>query len=179
MLPQVVYAQSAGLAVPGMHLWMPVALRRAPQAASDELPVPVADDAERIPVGQSLGFGLKGGILSGLIDQSKVPLAPASCYRRYKLKQFMASPCIVSDGRWISRERLVSDFVNQFGGAHLTWSDIDSKYRDLTDSGRWMRIRGRSPAVFELLSIGQIVVRSESVRLFRERVRQLRLEPLL
>ena len=66
-----------------------------------------------------------------------------------------------------------------FGGAHLTWSDIDSKYRDLTDSGRWMRIRGRSPAVFELLSIGQIVVRSESVRLFRERVRQLRLEPLL
>ena len=91
----------------------------------------------------------------------------------------MASPCIVSDGRWISRETLVNDFVNQFGGAHLTWSDIDSKYRDLTDSGRWMSIRGRSPAVFELLSIGQIVVRSESVRLFRERVRQLRLEPLL
>jgi hypothetical protein len=179
LLPYVVHAQSTGFAKPGKHMFMPVALREGASIAANVPAGTASHVTERDPAIQSVEYGLRGGILSGLIDQSKVPLAPASCYRRYRLTQFMAAGCMIVDGAWISRTKLVNDFVNQFGGAHLAWNDEELRYRNLTESARWLRIRGRSPAAFELLSIGQVVVKSESVQLFRERVRRLRLEPLL
>jgi hypothetical protein len=167
----VVFAQSAGLAVPGMHLWMPVALKgsiakghKEPSSSHPGIP------ADRV------SLSLPGAQPSGLINQDSVPLAPNSCYRKYKLSSFLNSACIVYEGQRVSRKRFIRDFANNLGAAHIEWNDHKPQLRMLTESAEWLYVADRSAVVFELLSIGQILVRSRAVGVFRSRLAELGIE---
>lgn len=199
---RVVYAQTAGFARPGMHLWMPVALTGTetftpPGAPLTENPgsrtnldktahVTSKSSAEEVENRQmgtriagvtSMSMRLKGAIMSGLIDQDRVPLAPHSCYRRYTLKQFLLSPCLIYQGREFTRKAVVASFANNLGSAHIDWDGKSPEYEMLTNN-EWLSITDRNPALYEVLSIGQIISRSASAIRFRSRVAELGLDPL-
>ena len=63
---------------------------------------------------------------------------------------------------------LVRDFANNLGPPHLEWDDAKPEMEMLTKSSEWFKIADRSGVVMRLLSIGQILVRSRAVALFRE-----------
>jgi hypothetical protein len=182
----VVFAQTAGFTVPGMHLWMPVGLSgaaplhlsriRSEGDRPQESAVNANQERRRV-VGDKFSFELEGAVMSGLIDQESVPLAPASCYRRYTLQQFLASPCLIHHGKLFTRKALVASFANNLGPAHIDWDGTSSEYNMLTNN-EWLEITGRSPALYEVLSIGQILSRSMSAKFFHERVAELGLGPL-
>lgn len=73
-------------------------------------------------------------------------------------------------GKIVTRKDLIKSFANKLGGAHIEWGGDDPGYEALTESGRWLRITSRTPALYELLSIGQILASSESAQRFRRRV---------
>ena len=198
---RVFLAQTAGFARPGMHLWMPVALTgrepfnppgvfpsghsRSPSGLGELItaePDSVPQDKDRqkgvpIPDMASVSIRLKGSVMSGLIDQEQVPLAPASCYRRYTLPKFLASPCLIYKGKLFSRKTVVASFVNQLGPAHIDWDGKSPEYEMLTNN-EWLTITDRNPVLYEVLSIGQILSRSVSAVQFMARVAELDLGPL-
>jgi hypothetical protein len=122
---------------------------------------------------------LRGGVPSGLIDQEAVPVEPPSCYRRFRLSKYLGSPCMIHNGRTISREHLTAIFANKMGSAHVEWDRYDGDYQVLTDPGRWLRLAGRNPALLEILTIGQTLVRSDAVKAFCNRVDELEWDPAL
>jgi hypothetical protein len=201
--PQIAFAQTAGIAVPGMHLWMPVAILgdREPNAAEarhDDVSVPDAkqggapseeSEAKGValedgrasggyPVGDHLGFKLAGGRMSGLIDQESVPLAPDSCYRRYGLHRFLDAPCMVRNGVPRSRKWLVTALANHRGIAHIEWDSKHEDHRYIAETGNWLSISGRSALLYEFVSIGQMIANSMSARQLCGRVQELDLPPL-
>ncbi len=184
----VVFAQTAGFARPGIHLWMPVGLSEAaspPSAGVHDDRIGTEADSTQTNPGEAqhkisaerFSVKLEGAIMSGLIDQESVPLAPESCYRRYTLPKFLASPCLVHRGQRFTRRSVVSSFANNLGAAHIDWEGRSAEY-DMLTNNEWLEITGRSPALYEVLSIGQILSRSASAALFRNRVAGLGLEPL-
>ena len=121
----------------------------------------------------SISASLRGSTLSGLIDQTSVPVEAPSPYRRYTLTKFLASPCLIHYGRAFSRRELVRELANNLGGAHLDFKGGTAAYEMLTSAEEWLTVGKRNPALFEVLSIGQIVTRSESIRKLRERIKHL------
>jgi hypothetical protein len=185
--PRVVHAQTAGLARPSMHLWLPVAFAASPFDAGH--PDPLAAALEREPprsdgaaaADASLsGVTLRsrGAVMSGLIDQNAVPVEPPSPYRRYRLSAFVDAPCLIHRGQAYTRGRLVRLLANQLGPAHLTWDGSESGYEMLTGSAEWLRVTARNPVLYEVLSIGQILAHSSCALAFRRRVEELQLPPL-
>ena len=124
-----------------------------------------------------MSMKLRGAIMSGLIDQESVPLEPDSCYRRYTLKQFLESPCVIYRGRHFSRKDVVKTFANNFGSAHLDFQGNSAEYEMLIANEEWLSVTGRNPVLYEVLSIGQIIARSASAARFRARVSELGLSP--
>ncbi|WP_410592844.1 hypothetical protein [Amycolatopsis sp. lyj-23] len=183
--PRVVHAQTAGLAVPGVHLWMPVAFGPDTGSGADNerkatpaVAPPEVETSQEAWLKQ-VHLSMRGAVPSGLIDQESVPLAPESCYTRLTVAQFLQAPCMIQRGRPISRQHLVKVFANNLGAAHLDWDGKDEDYRLLAEPGQWLRLSSRNPALLEILSIGQILARSQAARLFRERVASLNLDPSL
>jgi|SRR5579859_372807 len=198
---RVFHAQTAGFARPGMHLWMPVALTGTETFTPPGIPLPENPDPRtdldktnqvtseppaevengqeetRVAGVTSMSMQLKGAIMSGLIDQDEVPLAPASCYRRYTLKQFLASPCLIYQGKTFTRKVVVASFANNLGPAHIDWDGKSPEYEMLTNN-EWLSITGRNPVLYEVLSVGQMISRSASAIKFRSRVAELGLDPL-
>ncbi|MEU8238252.1 hypothetical protein AB0C07_08405 [Actinoplanes missouriensis] len=196
--PVVFHAQTAGFARPasevrpGMHLWMPVALMRAAtEGKSDhdgDTPEPIHTEGSSNELLQEvdrqsfdrigeMSMNLRGAVMSGLVDQESVPLAPDSCYRRYTLKQFLESPCVIYRGRHFSRKDVVKTFANNFGSAHLDFHGDSAEYEMLIANEEWLSVTGRNPVLYEVLSIGQIIARSASAAMFRARVSELGLSP--
>lgn len=189
MWPRVAFAQTAGLAIPGVHMWMPVALRAEPGGAEapdgSEGTRTTAEDAEvvpppgiSVPRGAELVFRLPGASMSGLVNQESVPLAPASCYRRFGLEKFFGSPCIVYNGRPLARSWLVTKVANKRTFAHIEWALESEESRLLARAGEWLKVSERSAVLYEFLSVGQILANSASAGQLRERVRELGLGPL-
>ena len=185
--PAVNFAQTAGLALPGIHLWMPVALSKAapfpsPRVHEDGLGAREGvsqTNMEEAPLevrAEKFSIKSQGAIMSGLIDQESVPLAPPSCYRRYTLQKFLASPCLISRGKRYNRKTVVNAFANNLGPAHIDWDGNSPEY-DMLTSNEWLEITDRSAILYEVLSIGQILSRSASAALFHDRVASLGLEP--
>jgi hypothetical protein len=188
---EVGFAQSAGLGMrnakqylPNVHLWMPVALR-GDSAATEGTHLPAeqtGSSAEasttETPGLEQVVVGMPGCQVSGLMEQADL-LASGSCYRSYSIPAFLASPAIVHMGRVFSRKAVINAFANKLGSAHIQWDDAEAEYQMLTEPGNWLRISGRTPAVFEVLTIGQVLVLSESVRRFQARVVDMGLEQLL
>ncbi len=183
----VVFAQTAGFARPGIHLWMPVGLSKFTSSQDSRsrdgdrmqvnAPSPEVNEGERRIVGDKVSLQLDGAVMSGLIEQEGLPLAPASCYRRYTLQQFLASPCLIHRGKTFTRKALVASFANNLGPAHIDWEGTSPEY-DMLTNNEWLEITGRSPSLYEVLSIGQILSRSASAKFFHGRVLELGLEPL-
>jgi hypothetical protein len=179
--PYIVHAQSAGIAVPGVHLWMPVALGAMPPELSarlERMRASASGTGKQAPV-THVKTRLHGGVPSGLIDQGAVPVEPPSCYRRFRLSKYLDSPCMIHNGRTISRVHLPAIFANKMGSAHVEWDKYDGDYQALTDSGRWLRLTGRNPALLEILSVGQTLVRSDAAKVFCDRVDELALDSTL
>jgi hypothetical protein len=204
--PRIAFAQTAGIAVPGMHLWMPVAVLgdrttepNTAQNRHDDASTPSAKQGGELPsetveadgdtpdgagapdghpVDDHFGFELIGGRMSGLIDQESVPLAPDSCYRRYGFHKFLDAPCVVRNGVPRSRKWLVTALANHRGIAHIEWDSKHEDHQYIAETGNWLSISGRSALLYEFVSIGQMITNSKSARQLCDRVQEIGLPPL-
>jgi hypothetical protein len=89
------------------------------------------------------------------------------------LTDFVNSPCVVVEGTTISRIELVKYVVNKLGGAHYD-SKREKDYQRLLDyAGQHYALAGKNSVYFELLSIGQRLVKSPDIVKLRDKLRQL------
>jgi hypothetical protein len=190
---RVGFAQTAGLALPGVHLGMPLAIlteknQPEPSSVAPQGSKLVATDAPsddnagpgriRLSPDAQIAMKLPGGLMSGLVDQESVPLAPQSCYRRYGIEKFLDAPCIIFNGKPWKRRWLVGAVANKRSFTHINWAGESEEYQSLVGSGEWLTISGRSAILYEFLSIGQILAYSASAEQFRDRIQELHLGQL-
>lgn len=92
---------------------------------------------------------------------------PAPVPVTVSLEEFIRGDVAVAMGRRISRARLVRYVANKLGGAHwdeerdANWQSADFRALDATMEGT--EFFGRSPVMYELLSIGQHLVTSKDI----------------
>jgi hypothetical protein len=180
---RIAFAQTAGLETPGRHMWMPLMLMQGAEilkegstrnaAATDEsrnVELFRARRGEGQPRNSvsAMEFGARGATMSGLIDQESVPLAPRSCYQRYKVTKFLKSTCLIHMGQPITRGDLVKNYANKYGGIHIEWQESGDDHRTLAQAGAGLTISRRNPVLYELLSIGQLLANSADTSLLRE-----------
>lgn len=93
----------------------------------------------------------------------------------YTLAQFVKSPCIVVSGNIVNRQEVIKYVCNKLGGTHIDTSrDVGSKNeRKRAKEQKFValdsvydstEIAGKNAIFFELLSIGQNLVRSEDIK---------------
>ena len=90
---------------------------------------------------------------------------------RQTLTEFTDSACVIVEGTLISRLELVKYVVNKLGGAHYD-SKREKDYQRLLDYvGRTRTVAGKNAVYFELLSIGQTLVKSSDIGKLRDKLR--------
>jgi len=92
----------------------------------------------------------------------------------FKLSEYRRSPCIILQGEKISRRELILYVSNKLGGAHFDPKRNDKKERErkflLLDNYRDdYKLAGKDSVYFELLSIGQSIVKSSDIKVFLDR----------
>lgn len=177
---RIAFAQTAGLALPGRHMWMPLMLMKDAEIPNQQSRAsrvsdipdkesPSLDEARRAGIPASaVEFGMRGAIMSGLIDQDQVPLWPGSCYKQYRLKNFLSSVCLIHNGRAFTRRELVNYYANKYGGVHIEWKESGDEHRAMAEAGTGLTISQRSPVLYELLSIGQMLANSTDAKGLQE-----------
>lgn len=91
---------------------------------------------------------------------------------KQNLTDFVNSPCVVVEGTTISRLELIKYVANKLGGAHYD-SKREKDYQRLLDyAGQTYSLAGKNSVYFELLSVGQALVRSPDIGKLREKLRQ-------
>jgi hypothetical protein len=89
--------------------------------------------------------------------------------RWYMLTEFLESPSILANGRYVSRRLVVKYMANRLGGTHLGASGHDESqvfdFLDEVSEPYWFA--GRPTIHFEVLSIGQAIGRSADARELR------------
>jgi len=93
------------------------------------------------------------------------------------LRAFIEAPSIIVKGEMIPRRVVIKYIVNTQGGAHVGPSkhvsdEEQRQYRRLDEAKR-SRSVGFPVPFFELLSIGQALIRSEDITRLRERIKTL------
>jgi hypothetical protein len=91
---------------------------------------------------------------------------------KQNLTDFTNSPCVIVDGITISRVQLVKYVANKLGGAHFD-ETRDKMYQELLDRvGKTYTIAGKKGVYFELLSIGQALVKSPDIVNLHDQLRK-------
>ena len=175
--------QSAGLALPpksglpGAHVWMPVARIRAHrprgvQARRNHLQTYLARQVQERLNGQwcwtssaTVTLRVPGAVLSGLINQSAVPIDHGP-YRRFTLEDFRNSICFIMNGTSLRRGRCGKALRKQAGPAHTEWEPSASVLQLLTGGGGAIRLTDRNALTVEVLSVGQSLANSGSAEAF-------------
>lgn len=96
--------------------------------------------------------------------------------RSMSLKRFVESPCIVVRGQQVTRRDIIKYVANKLGGAHPIdttrnpTNPQDQKYMLLDSIRDVYTVAEKESIYFELLSIGQCVVRAPDIRRFIDQV---------
>jgi hypothetical protein len=94
--------------------------------------------------------------------------------KELSLKDFIASPCLVVEGETVSRHMLVKYIANTQGGAHFDPRRDDTHegalFRKLDTAAKLFHVSDKSGVYFELLSVGQALVRADDIRLLCDRI---------
>jgi len=143
---------------------------------------------EDIQLAQAGGAEFKGitvaaiFTLSTSLNQEQIKelyaLGPRVHTASYKLADFIESPCIIVEGIIITRRELVKYVANKLGGAHIDQRrDIskpqERKFVYLDKIRETMQVAGKPAIYYELLSIGQSLVRSDDIKRLRQRLDNL------
>lgn len=114
---------------------------------------------------------------SPLADPPRVPFPT----QNYRLSAYLDSPCVVVEGRSVTRLQLIKYVANKLGGVHYdtTRGPKDRAFTLLDNHRQEMYMQGVDLIHFELMAIGQHLLRSHDVaRLlpegsFQEKIPQL------
>lgn len=86
------------------------------------------------------------------------------------LTEFADSPSIIVEGTIIKRSEVIKYVSNKLGGAHYD-EERDQTYQRLLDyAHRSYNVGGKSAVYFELLSIGQTLVKSPDIQRLRQKL---------
>lgn len=91
---------------------------------------------------------------------------------KFKQSEFMESACVIVEGVKISRRELVQYVANKLGAAHYD-ENLNESQRLLKYAQQSYEISGKVSIYFELLSIGQRLVRSTDIDKLRQALRAL------
>lgn len=94
--------------------------------------------------------------------------------KSFRLSEYRSSPSIILQGEKISRQELILYASNKLGDAHFDPKRNDKKERErkflLLDNYRDdYKLAGKNSVYFELLSIGQSIVKSSDIKVFLDR----------
>ena len=86
----------------------------------------------------------------------------------WALARYLREPCAVVDGKAISRQHLIQYISNKLGGIHWDPSRQENKTKEsafvaLDSLASRANLAGKNPVYFELLAIGQCLVKSPQV----------------
>lgn len=90
------------------------------------------------------------------------------------LANFMPSPCIIAQGKEISRRILIQYVANKLGGAH--WDPGRGKKKKdmlfalLDQVSQRISLADKNAVYFELLSVGQALVNSPDIQTLRKKI---------
>lgn len=94
-----------------------------------------------------------------------------------KLGKYLRQPSFIVEGLKIDRETVIKYVANKLGGTHYSQernNKKDEKYIKLDEIRRWgMELGGKEAVYFELLSIGQRVVNSQTVSRIYEIIKSM------
>ncbi|MCB8927614.1 MAG: hypothetical protein H6652_18525 [Ardenticatenaceae bacterium] len=96
--------------------------------------------------------------------------------RELPLLEFIKAPCILVEGKLVSRRMLINYVANTLGAAHYDSEHrkVPKKYKQiysmLDHATEKFMYEDKSLIYFELMSIGQAVAKSEDIAMFCERV---------
>lgn len=93
----------------------------------------------------------------------------------YRLTDFVESTCMIVKGLIVSREELVKYVANKLGGTHIdTTRDLtkplEQKYSYLDSIRETTKVADKNAIYYELLSVGQSLVKSEDIQRLREKL---------
>ncbi len=94
----------------------------------------------------------------------------------FRLSEYRNSTCIILESKKISRQELILYVSNKLGGAHFDPKRNDEKERErkflLLDNYRNdYKLAEKDSVFFELLSIGQSIVKSSDIKVFLDRTK--------
>ncbi len=129
--------------------------------------------------GKYKGVEIEGAILMNFA-LSEEQVAQRSRHRQgipietLTLAGFIRSPCIIAQGKEISRRLLIQYVANKLGGAH--WSPArkqaqnDMLFALLDQISQGVILADKNAVYFELLSIGQALVNSPDIQTLRKNI---------
>jgi len=102
--------------------------------------------------------------------QTKKNISPKS----FRLSEYCNSPCIILKGEKISRQELILYVSNKLGGSHFDpnrnlENDRERKFLLLDSYRDDTKLAGKDAVYYELLSIGQSIVKSSDIKVFLDR----------
>lgn len=133
---------------------------------------------------KAVQFAVAGGATHGGAEVGPVlryaGVMPAELIRRrhashrgppevtWALTRYLREPCAVVDGSRISRQHLIQYISNKMGGVHWDPHRTDTKAREaafvaLDSLTTRASLVGKNPVYFELLAVGQCLVKSPQV----------------
>jgi len=170
------------------HAWRNCGYKKQPMIIAPNLILilgncNLADIKCAIAGGGELGGFTSGGLV--LMKGSGPPPPPLESDQpnkdtmqyQFPLNEYLETPCAVAEGKEIKRRELIKYMANIKGGVHLGSSKARERERNLIK--KISKLEGiinhtqKDGLLFELLSIGQAVSRSEDARKLINSIREL------
>jgi len=99
-------------------------------------------------------------------------------FKLHGFKEFIESPCMIVKGTAVSRKDLIEYVANKLGGAHTDQrrgaaKPLDVIFTCLDEISQTTQVAGKNAIYYELLSIGQNMIRSDDINRLIQRLGEL------
>jgi len=99
-------------------------------------------------------------------------------FKLHRFQEFIESPCMIAKGTAVTRRDLIRYVANKLGGAHTdkrrdTARPLDAIFKLLDEIFQTTQVAGKNAIYYELLSIGQSMIRSEDINRLSQKLGEL------
>ncbi len=120
------------------------------------------------------------GVYSGVLTEKQIRKSYGAidpnmqAFRFYTLHEYLQRPCFITEGRRITREKLIRYICNKMGGGgHFELGSLGGLNADLESIRNGNIIADKNAVYYELLAIGQSLVSSKSVKALESELRRI------